>query len=733
MADDNDDSISQDQINRESKYNQLLATRARIERDRLRNLSLINRETTKYVDLQSEILDQTKDMVKAQRSFNSEFEKSVKLFKDNMSLFKKLNLESGKIADKWSNATTKNIQNAKALAQVQKQLAAVNKTKPNQTSTQAQTPTRTPGTGGAMARSLAAQSQARCARPPGASSGAGDQSTSMLQSLSNFANAVVDPIVKELDKLGNKLQGIFSWIWQEVKKMLLDDATRSARLMRLGAGDRLLRSDPTSAVAATNRLIDRTNAIAEQLAEISSGSDIYDFRQMFPDVLIETQLMRTSASADDTARTLGRLMEVSTQLKEIADVDIMESVDLVRSRAMAAGRGTAQDIERETRRLAQLAEIPAVIESNLARAGVSVGRFAFTFRRDFLKLMMETNRQLEGQASNLVVVGSQMAYVAQEATRLGASVESATKLAKAFRDVMYPERDDAISFLAGEQLADQFRRAPEELMESFRRAGMDPHAIEEIRGALQEGGPLGGLEAINIARQTAEGQRAISNTIDSLVGHLDTTTRRLLLRDAGYVSSDLDTMQGRQMVRLLSESVANAIPDSGDQVTRDVSAAARDIADSARQISSTSFGERVEGLRTTALMERPFGRFTDEVRGLVQNLLPSLETISTWLPQIAESLSGMNTLWTGSREGVRSTSLDIAETLASLGRADGMAAVGAYRRVSDINSRSGGELELEAGRQLADGSMEIRGRLKGMTNAVGAANSQMMEDAPDGL
>lgn len=737
-----DDDVTQEQLNKESRYNSLMSIRSRIEKDRTRILKSLGRELKTVSELQVNFAENTEIIIEQQKVLSRELDRTVRALKNYAGTIKKVYSIAETSTENLADETERQVDAVNNLVQAQRRLNNQIRRQPGPNRGNQGAQNSSGGGGSAIGRVIGSQTQSIQNAPQTGGGTITSAVTSMGSRIGGVFNKGMGILVSAVESLGDKITGAVTWLWETIKKALVDNTRSASRLSRLSEGIPGASNEARASLQRSIAIIERTNEITRQLAELSSQMGTYDIQALMPDVLIETQLLRSRESIQGITETLEDMMRVSLQLKEIADLDMAESLDLIQNRATQLSRGTASDIRSETRRLAQLAEIPEIIAQNLESSGITVGRFAFSFRRDFLKLMIETNKQLETQASNLNFVGSSMAYVAQEAVRLGSSVDSATKIAKAFRDTLFPEKDDAISFMAGERMMREFQQDSRAFLESLRSQGMDPDAVQEIERVMSGGGALAGLEALNIARQSEQASQAILDTIQDLTGNLGLTERRLLLRQTGYFEG-LDTLQGRQMLRTLEAAQEGEWQTTGGQRTRawspdrflqtsaDIGARALSIAAGSER-GLEAMNQRVEGLRTTALTERTFGRFEDEFIGVIRSILPSTQTIAEYLPKIAEMLPRFFDFDASSMGNVFVPGYDRILELERRNRP--------YQTQPDTREPgvqrpfSGSSPELDLNIQSVDrqGNARVTGTIRGVTRAVDQANGQIGSELGDG-
>jgi hypothetical protein len=252
---------------------------------------------------------------------------------------------------------------------------------------------------------------------------------------------------------------------------------------------------------------------------------------------------------------------------------------------MERSKLTGQSFEESADELQYFAQQADVLKESVKKMNRDVRLSGFTIREDFVRAMMEASRQFQSQITDINNVAAAYGYAAKEAMKYGLAAKGQEKVAQAFTQALFTEREDAFTFMAGQrvsaQVQEQIAAVREELKgqseqsiqeEITRRVGSEIFGfnpgdlgeeqraqIEELISAAREGG-LGNVDVGNMAAFTKSGIRAKLDSIqDTLGGVSRTSDYRRILQDS--LGVQLSTFESRRFARMIKEGRADAVAE----------------------------------------------------------------------------------------------------------------------------------------------------------------------------
>jgi len=308
-------------------------------------------------------------------------------------------------------------------------------------------------------------------------------------------SSTVDRAGGALGDMGSAMSDVFPTIWKY--RQAMDD-------LNVGVAELKLRyADAT----------DGTQKLAEQFVTLSRMDLI-------------------KAGAVDT------VIEVTDAIKnlEAQGVNAEEALSTLVERSLTSGRSFTETAE-DLREVSATADI---LTDRINNSESAIKGFAFTTRDDLVRAIADATRNLDSQVVSVDNVAAAYAYAQEQAAKYGISVKGSQKIAKAFTNSLFGERQDAAGFLSGQRLQSQIsralREAEETLSEELGEEITYGRASEAQRKALRESA----YSSIGIA-PTDENALAMEQGIESLgdgMGALD--FRNLFAGTSAAIQSDLD-------------------------------------------------------------------------------------------------------------------------------------------------------------------------------------------------
>jgi hypothetical protein len=297
-----------------------------------------------------------------------------------------------------------------------------------------------------------------------------------------------------------------------------------------------------------------------------------------------TQAIVEQARVDITApRAVEQVTELADRLMflKYRGVETGQGLQFVMERSKLTG----QSFEESADDLQYFAQQADVLKDAVKKMNRDVRLSGFTIREDFVRAMMEASRQFQSQITDINNVAAAYGYAAKEAMKYGLAAKGQEKVAQAFTQALFTEREDAFTFMAGQrvsaQVQEQIAAVREELRgqseqtiqeEITRRVGSEIFGfnpgdlgdeqraqIEELISAAREGG-LGNVDVGNMAAFTKSGIRAKLDSIqDTLGGVSRTSDYRRILQDS--LGVQLSTFESRRFARMIKEGRADAVAE----------------------------------------------------------------------------------------------------------------------------------------------------------------------------
>lgn len=297
-----------------------------------------------------------------------------------------------------------------------------------------------------------------------------------------------------------------------------------------------------------------------------------------------TQAIVEQGRVDITApRAVSQVTDLADRLMflKYRGVEAGQGLDFVTERSKLTGQSFAQSAD-ELQYFTQQAD---VLKEAVKKMNRDVRLSGFTIREDFVRAMMEASRQFQSQITDINNVAAAYGYAAKEAMKYGLAAKGQEKIAQAFTQALFTEREDAFTFMAGQrvsaQVQGQIAAVRKELKgqdessireEITRRVGSEIFGfrpgdlgdeqraqIEELVSAAREGG-LGAVDVGNMAAFTKSGIRAKLDSIqDTLGGVSRTSDYRRILQDS--LGVQLSTFESRRFARMIKEGKADSVAE----------------------------------------------------------------------------------------------------------------------------------------------------------------------------
>lgn len=167
---------------------------------------------------------------------------------------------------------------------------------------------------------------------------------------------------------------------------------------------------------------------------------------------------------DGAVAQVTRLADQLTVLNTIAGVTAEQGLQFAIERSQQVG-GSMSDAMGDIERFSAMADL---MREHLEEDNISMTRFSFAIREDFVKAMMEARRMLKGQTVDLENVGAAFQWAARKAIEYGASAQGATQFAKAFGKLAFGgEELTPESMMAGQRLMAQQEAAMRKMEKKF--------------------------------------------------------------------------------------------------------------------------------------------------------------------------------------------------------------------------------------------------------------------------
>lgn len=309
-------------------------------------------------------------------------------------------------------------------------------------------------------------------------------------------SSTVDRAGGALGDMGSAMSDVFPTIWRY--RQAMDD-------LNVGVAELKLRyADAT----------DGTQKLAEQFVTLSRMDLI-------------------KAGAVDT------VIEVTDAIKnlEAQGVNAEEALSTLVERSLTSGRSFAETAE-DLREVSATADI---LTDRINNSESAIKGFAFTTRDDLVRAIADATRNLDSQVVSVDNVAAAYAYAQEQAAKYGVSVKGSQKIAQAFTNAHFQERQDVVGFLAGQRMQRQFTKAlrdAEELMSA--ELGEEiayKSATKDQQKALRESAYLSafGIEA------TDENALIMEQGVDTLGEGLGARDfRNLFAGTTAAIKADLD-------------------------------------------------------------------------------------------------------------------------------------------------------------------------------------------------
>ena len=249
------------------------------------------------------------------------------------------------------------------------------------------------------------------------------------------------------------------------------------------------------------------------------GKTLEEVRQTQLDIIGSLGDIRLSS--DNTRKAIESVTSSLMFLDKTGVLPLQEGWAAASEMSQQFGSGTAQAAKEAAKALEVLAHIPDVISSRLEKAENRVVRFSATNRKDFLKSVMDLNKQYGHQNTILKAIGSTFAGLAVEARKYGASADTATEIAQGFSGALLSNSEDTVlSIESGMKLA-KLLSSPQGLAKI--QESMNPEQLERFKEMLptimeeaKEGSALAFSDISNM----------LSGTMQDMVGRLESLKTR---------------------------------------------------------------------------------------------------------------------------------------------------------------------------------------------------------------
>jgi len=248
-------------------------------------------------------------------------------------------------------------------------------------------------------------------------------------------------------------------------------------------------------------------------------------------------------------------------LEKTGVLPLAEGIDAMSSMSQQFGSGTVKAAVESTKALETLARIPDLISSRIEKAEGRVVRFSATNRKDFMKSVMDLNKQYGHQNTVLKAIGSTFAGLAVEARKYGAAADTATEVAQGFSGALLSNSEDTItSMQSGMRLA-QLLGSPEGLAKI--QEGMSTEQLERFKEMLptimeeaKEGSAIAFSDISNMLSGTMQDVFGRLQSIKQMAGTgLTLSTSQRVMQSLGV---NTKTPEGRAIAAKLLRSNTEA-------------------------------------------------------------------------------------------------------------------------------------------------------------------------------
>lgn len=319
---------------------------------------------------------------------------------------------------------------------------------------------------------------------------------------------------------------------------------------------------------------------------------------------------------------------------------------------------TSESFEDTAQQLETFGAYADEFQEQIGKSHRGLKAFTFSIREDFIKAMMEMSRQFNSQVVDLQNVASAYQYAARKAVEFGATGKSAGTIAKGFTDVLFDERQDAFTFLAGRSEQADVLKQYKDFLKQATDAGMDAEQaaskartdlarslygiegevsaqkladVEQVLETARDGGGLGPMDIANLLRTTKTGIEHQLESIKGIIGSTKDQSVRKRLIESNF-GVQMSTAESLRFSKLLLEGRADKVADEILKLRKDA------------EDRATSEKDAMKNAITTVLTIKDPIQQLFNIKDYVKLMALNLNNIFKFVKYIGEHIPGLDSV-----------------------------------------------------------------------------------------